>query len=214
MIAATIAGSWRVSCGFAEEDGQARGDLGAQKSRSRALCFLSRYNGPSSWFFLVCYVARSGADSREYHVSQSQYTKRLSVDEEHGQISKPAPSQHQACQGCASFSDNSTTRPLTARDVQTAAATLARDPGLVQFGRRFAISMGSHLSSRPIVEATAIIHPSAENPPRQVPVCPALQPSEQKSHAAPSYALPRVAVACRRWRASHPVLRFHLQGFY
>ena len=42
MIAATIAGSWRVSCGFAEEDGQARGDLGAQKSRSRVLCFLSR----------------------------------------------------------------------------------------------------------------------------------------------------------------------------
>lgn len=42
MIAATLAGSWRVSGGFAEEDGQARGDLRAQKSRSRVLCFLSR----------------------------------------------------------------------------------------------------------------------------------------------------------------------------
>lgn len=31
--------------------------------------------GPSSWFFLVCYVASSGADSREYHVSQRQHTK-------------------------------------------------------------------------------------------------------------------------------------------
>jgi len=41
MIAATLAGSWRVSGGFAE-DGQARGDLRAQKSRSRVLCFLSR----------------------------------------------------------------------------------------------------------------------------------------------------------------------------
>ena len=69
-------------------------------------------------------------------------------------MSKPAASQHQACQGCASFSDNSTARPLTARDVQMAAATLARDPGLVQFGRRFAISMGSHLSSRLTAEAT------------------------------------------------------------
>ena len=102
---------------------------------------------------------------------RGQYTKRLSVDEEHGQISKasrkPAASQHQACQGCASFSDNSTARPLTARDVQTAAATLARHPGLVQFGRRFAISMGSHLSPWHIAEATAITHPSAENPPRQ-----------------------------------------------
>ena len=155
MIAATIAGSWRVSCGFAEEDGQAQGDLGAQKSRSRVLCFLSRvrrYNGPSSWFFLVLLCCSQWCGFKGIPCfAEAVHKKRLSVDEEHGQISKasrkPAASQHQACQGCASFSDNSTTRPLTARDVQTAAATLARDPGLVQFGRRFAISMGSHLSS-------------------------------------------------------------------
>lgn len=46
----------------------------------------------------------------------------------------------------------------------------------MQFGRRFAISMGSHLSSRPIVTCW-----KPQQSSRQVPVCPALQPSRLQS---------------------------------
>ena len=66
MIAATLAGSWRVSDGFAEEDGQARGGRRRAGRGSCTFCHAcDKCNGPSSWFFLVCYVTRSGADSRE-----------------------------------------------------------------------------------------------------------------------------------------------------
>lgn len=73
MIAATLAGSWRVSGGFAEgrRSGTRRSE-GAEEQVEGLVPFVT--TGPSSWFFLA-YVARSGAHSREYHVSQRQYTK-------------------------------------------------------------------------------------------------------------------------------------------
>lgn len=55
MIAATLAGSWRVSGGFAEgrQSGTRRSE-GAEEQVEGLVLFVT--TGPSSWFFLACYV--------------------------------------------------------------------------------------------------------------------------------------------------------------
>lgn len=55
MIAATLAGSWRVSGGFAEgrRSGTRRSE-GAEEQVEGLVLFVT--TGPSSWFFLACYV--------------------------------------------------------------------------------------------------------------------------------------------------------------
>jgi hypothetical protein len=79
----------------------------------------------------------------------------------------------------------------------------AEGPGLVQFGRRFAISMGSHLSSRPIATCwkpqQLSIHLQKILLVRCLSVLPSAvilprPPSEQKSHAAPFLCSSMLAV--------------------
>jgi hypothetical protein len=69
MIAATLAGSWRVSGGFAEgrRSGTRRSE-GAEEQVEGLVLFVTTAQVAGSF---------PPAISREYHVSQRQYTKKL-----------------------------------------------------------------------------------------------------------------------------------------
>lgn len=142
------------------------------------------------------------------------------IDEEHGQMSKPASSLSGLRLILGQFNRTPTHSARRADGRCDACQGAAEGPGLVQFGRRFAISMGSHLSSRPIatcwkpqqlsihLQKILLVRCLSVLPFSRRPATPAFRAKVARS------AFLMLFDACRCWRASHSVLRFHLQGFY
>lgn len=73
------------------EDGQARGDLTAQKSRSRVLCFLSRRAQAAGSFSPAMLLAAVRTQGNTMFRRGSTQKSRV-IDEQHGQMSEPASS--------------------------------------------------------------------------------------------------------------------------